>query len=208
MKGSGQWLVASGQWLVDISRRVVALVGFALMLANAADCTSVIVTSPDVRYPIQAASVREVDFKNLSYKLGKSNSWFQLRDGICTKEYGDGVREPHSMEEVSLYEVSYFDLDQKGKPQHALVVLNYLTIAGSSSEEGVIQVFGIRNDRLVMIQQFAYDRQAPGTGETFDRAAGVLTVTARTDDQSAHCCPKSIDIVSYRWIVDRRGIST
>ena len=178
-------------------RRCLLFTCFALTIAAAADDPSVIVTFPDIRYPIVATSVQEVDFNNLRYKMG--NHWFQLHNGIGSKEYGDGVREPRSREDLSLDQSFYFDRDSKGIPQHALIVLTYTSIAGSSSEEGVIQVFGIRAGHPRATQQLDYDRQAPGTGSTFDPSTGLLTVTARTADDSAHCCPKHVDIACYRW---------
>ena len=65
--------------------------------------------------------------------------------------------------------------------------------------DGLLQVIEVENRRLVVNQQLTFDRQAPGTDADFDPKTATLTVRARSNDDSPHCCPKSIDVVTFRW---------
>ena len=65
--------------------------------------------------------------------------------------------------------------------------------------DGILQVFEVRQSDLFVSQQMSFDLQAPGTGVEFDPATRILTVRARTNDDSPHCCPKGVDVVTFRW---------
>jgi hypothetical protein len=58
-------------------------------------------------------------------------------------------------------------------------------------------LFEIRNGVLTQVAEFEYDTQAPGTGAKFD--GSQLTIAARSADETANCCPKNLDIVTYSW---------
>jgi hypothetical protein len=139
-------------------------------------------------------SIRKVDFKNLWYWFvhGTGGASFRLRDGKFEDKSDFGGNE------ISLVRVYYFQL-KDAEPEWALVQIAWSSGGGSSSDEGVLQVFKVEEEQLVMTQQFEYDLQAKGTGMDFNPKTGILIVRARTRDNTAHCCPKHIDIVTYRW---------
>jgi hypothetical protein len=60
-------------------------------------------------------------------------------------------------------------------------------------------LFRIDGEGLVETQQLDFDMQAEGAGTDFDPATRILTIRARTNDDRAHCCPKSIDVVKFKW---------
>jgi len=139
-------------------------------------------------------SIRKVDFANLYYYDGdgKTGNLFQLRGGKVKAKYKIGG------EEISLDRVYYFRTG-KGEPEAALVQLQLFSYGGSSSMDCVLLVFQIDEGSLVATQQLRFDLQAEGTGVDFDHTSNTLTVRARSNDDSPHCCAKSIDVVTFAW---------
>jgi len=159
------------------------------------DGTSVDVTAREIPYGKEPVdSIRKVDFKNFRYSVveGETHSSFRLRDGKFKRRFDVGG------EEISLDHVFYFRGNSAG-PEWALVQLDWISAVGSSTGEGVLQVFKFEDKVLFMTQQLTYDLHARGTGMDFNPKSGTLTVRARTNDDSPHCCPRSLDIVTYRW---------
>lgn len=155
--------------------------------------SAVIRRQVNVQYLGPFDSIRKVDFRNLTYlvKFDKDYS-FQIRDGAFNS------RTEYFLDDISLDHVYYFR-NNSGNPERALVQLTWVSVSGSSGRDGILLVFQIDMGSLVQIQQMDYDLQAEGTGSEFDPVSGVLTIQARSNDDSAHCCPKSIDIVTLRW---------
>jgi hypothetical protein len=103
-------------------------------------------------------------------------------------------------ESVSLKDVFCINHEHKdGGTNHAIVITDWIDCGGSCSSVGVVQLFTIRLGHPVMTQQFDFDSHAVGTGATFDPESLTLTITGRSDDHSANCCPTSFDVVTYRW---------
>jgi hypothetical protein len=107
-------------------------------------------------------------------------------------------RDSNGFTDVRLEHVWQFDL-QEGQPHHSLVFLDHVTGQASSLANGRLLVFGVRDGHPAVVQRLSFDRQAPGTGASFDIASGRLVVKARSDDDSPHCCPENLDIVTYQW---------
>jgi len=146
------------------------------------------------RYVGSFESIRKVDFVNLYYYDGdgKTGDLFQLRNGKVKVKY------PIGAEEITLDRVYYFR-PSKAEPEAALVQLEWFSAGGSSSMDCVLYVFQLDEGSLVATQRLSFDLQAEGTGTDFARASNTLTVRARSNDDSAHCCPRSIDIVTFKW---------
>jgi hypothetical protein len=83
------------------------------------------------------------------------------------------------------------------------VALNWLACGGSCSNDELLFVFAVENGHTVITQELDFDVQAAGAGTWFNAASGKLTIKARSDDGSAHCCPQHIDVVSFRWSGDK-----
>lgn len=57
-----------------------------------------------------------------------------------------------------------------------------------------------------LLQFLKIDAQVPGSGVAFDSQHRTLTVKGRYKDESPHCCPRELEIVSYRWSDDGRFV--
>ena len=163
------------------------------------------ISFPNYQYQETATSIRDVDFGNLKYHL--LGEEVKLRKGRFKK--ARQIRGTDAIErvEVSLGRVWYFDL-RDGQPQRALVSVVFFSAVGSSSNTGILLVFALRDEHPTVTQQLDYDLQAPGTGESFERRLEILTVKARSDDGSAHCCPQHLDVASFKWEQDRFGLKS
>jgi hypothetical protein len=179
----------------------LCVLAISLLLGAVEEFSGQSVFGPTVRvstvehwYGETVNSIRQIDFRNLWYyvKFGTRGHSFQLRNGEFKRESDFGG------DEISLEHVYYFRLD-KSEQERALVQIQCDSHGGSSGQAAVLQVFEVELEQLVMTQQLEYDLQARGTGTEFNPKTGVLTVRARTNDGSAHCCPKSVDIVTLRW---------
>lgn len=155
------------------------------------------VTSPMRQYRESVRSLKEIDFKNLDYSLDGER--FHLRNGAATgdKVIG-GTAGATERFDIGLEHIWYFDF-QDHQPRRVLVSLSLVQAAGSSSDTGYVLLFEIINSRLTITRQFAYDLQAPGTGSKFNPKTGLLTITARANDGSAHCCPQNLETAIFKW---------
>lgn len=169
------------------------LVGGMLTPAWAA---SVYVIEPSYQYSVAVPSIRAVDFKNLRlvhFYEGKLDRSFQLKDGKYHDEGSLGGND------LSLGDISYFSPGE-GEPEAALVGVDWVSWGGSSSSDGLLQLFEVQSGHLQLIQQFDWDSTDVSiAGFKFDKDAGVLTVTARADDASFHHQPEHVDVVTFKW---------
>jgi len=159
---------------------------------------SVRVTSLAYKYaePRALRSIRDVDFRNLRVVVfdaeGKPAGRFPLRNGLLERSTVVGG------EDLDLGDVYYFK-GAHNENEKALVELSWLSCGGSCSQSGYLLVFELRRGELFAIQQITYDLQAPGALDRFFPQSAVLTVLGRTADDSPHCCPKSLDEVTFDW---------
>src|SRR5262249_37512395 len=119
---------------------------------------------------------------------------FQLRNGKYSDEGPKGL----GGNEIELSTVKYFRAMKSG-PEIALVEIYWTSWGGSSSQNCHLLIFRVDGEQLVETQQLDFDTQAAGTGTDLDFADGVLTIRARANDESPHCCPKLLDIVKFKW---------
>jgi len=159
---------------------------------------SVQATSIAYRYasPRDLRSIRDVNFGNLRIVIfdakGRPAAQFPLRNGRLERARKIGG------EEVDIGRAHYFKDPQNGT-ERALVDLGWTSVGGSSGTTGILLVFEVRDGRLSIIQQINYDMHAPGTLYKFYPGTRVLIVLGRTADDSPHCCPKSLDEVTFGW---------
>ena len=81
----------------------------------------------------------------------------------------------------------------------AIVLYRWSWAGGSSSQSDVVQVFGCKHDRLVVLQQISNDAHSENAGINYDPRTGNLTVKSVRYGAGAHCCPEKLDVVSFRW---------
>jgi hypothetical protein len=147
------------------------------------------VTYPNTTYDSEVRAIGEVDFTNFEYRIGGQQ--IRLTKGAYH------MHEDFSFEDAKLERVWPFDTPDG--QHHALVFLDDVSGGGSSNDTGLVLVFGVRGNHPVVTQEMSFDRQAEGTGVAFDPALRRLVVKARSNDDSPHCCAKSVDEVTYTW---------
>ena len=87
----------------------------------------------------------------------------------------------------------------RGVAEHALLATNWLSCGASCNSHEIVQLFELRGANPVLVQQISFDSDAGGTGANVDDNSLTLTITGRSNEDSPHCCPKSLDVVTYRW---------
>ena len=177
---------------VKLTVLAALVVGSAIMSAHTRPAVDI--RYPNRTYEAAVSTVREIPFRNFRYFLNGTS--YQLRNGKAA------VRKHLFYIDVDLGNVWYFDV-KDGQPQRALVSLGLTEAAGSSSSTGFLQVFKIEDGHPLVTQEFSYDLQARGAGESFDSTSLTLIIRARSDDDSAHCCAKNIDIAVFKWRDDK-----
>jgi len=72
---------------------------------------------------------------------------------------------------------------------------------GSSHQEDIIQVFSLKDKKLVLQQEIIADMHGPFLHSArFDSMSTVLTMNSiRYADGEGHCCASLVDIVSFKW---------
>jgi hypothetical protein len=173
---------------------LVGVVAAAQQPSSSSTGPSVHVSFPNTLHKVRAEDICAVDFPNIRLEryAGRAR---QLNKGKYDYQGTDGF------ESVSLDDVHC--LDVQGGVRYAVVESTWTYGHGSSNNDCVIQLFTLRFGYPVVVQQFDFDCHALSTGSTFDSTSKKLTIRARTDDDSPHCCAKSLDVVTYVWRDDR-----
>jgi hypothetical protein len=135
------------------------------------------------------STLKEVDFKNRSYSLDGTK--VQVKGGVYH------YWEPGSYEDVEVGDI-WFRTEPRDGSQYAVVSLLH-DYGGTGVDEGLVQVFTVANKRLELIQELSFDAQANGSGVKFDANSRRLTIRARSNDDSPHCCAKNLDVVEFFW---------
>jgi hypothetical protein len=136
------------------------------------------------------SSLTDVDFTNRSYRL--NNTELQIKSGVYHYQQDGGFEDVKVRDTWSLK-------DPRNGSQYAVVSLYDVSGGGSSNDEGLVQVFTVANKRLELVQELSFDEQASGSGVKFDANSRHLTIRARSDDDSPHCCAKNLDVVDFVW---------
>jgi hypothetical protein len=129
-----------------------------------------------------------VDYRNAPLFAGDRT--VPLRDGKYEQNENPGS------DSVTVEHV--FCLDH-GVAEHALLATDWVSCGASCNSSGMVQVFELRGGHPVVVQQIDFDSDAKGTGAAFDDDSRILTITGRSNEESPHCCAKSLDVVAYRW---------
>lgn len=135
-------------------------------------------------------SVCGIDFPNSQLVEGDSsvkltNGKYEKRDGLTS-------------ESVTLKNVFCFH-ERTNQAEHAVVATDWMGCGASCHSSGAVQIFTLRDNHPLLTQQIDFDSNAEGTGAIFDDNSQTLTITGRSNEESPDCCPKSLDVVTYRW---------
>jgi hypothetical protein len=150
-----------------------------------------VVTSNHV-HTTTTESLRRMDFRNLQFRIfdedGKSMIAAKLRNGEYerTDENGSDC--------LGLDWVRFVGEHS----EFAIVSLDWVTIGGSSSPIGVIQVFTLREGHPVVVQQIRSNKRGCGTSSALGTHPILLTVTGAHGWE--HCCPKTLDVIEFLWV--------
>jgi hypothetical protein len=122
-----------------------------------------------------------------------------VSDGEDTVSLRAGKYEKHEQFGESSVKVKFLSCLDRGVAEHALLATDWVSCGGSCNSHEIVQVFGLRGAHPVLVQQIYFDSDATGTGATFDDRLQTLTITGRSNEESPHCCPRSLDVITYRW---------
>src|ERR1039457_5924524 len=150
---------------------------------------------PQYSYNQRVNSLHEIDFRNFALIIfggrGKTNLVAKLRNGIFQRDYPNACHDW-----LKLASVKYFD-DANAEGQKALVMADWVSACGSSSDIGVVQVFEIANGRPDVLQQIEYNERGNGATSSFDVKTGTLTI--KSVHGWEHCCPTTLDVGTFKW---------
>lgn len=123
-----------------------------------------------------------------------------VSDGEDTVPLRAGKYEGHEQHEgESSVEVKLLSCLDRGVAEHALLATDWVSCGANCNSHEIVQVFELRGGHPVLVQQINFNSDATGTGVTFDDNSLTLTITGRSSEESPHCCPTSLDVVTYRW---------
>lgn len=151
---------------------------------------AVTVLSPNRVLEETVPSVCGIDFNNSQIVQGDSS--VQLANGAYEKRNDVGT------ESVSLKNVFCLH-ESTNQTEHAVVATDWTGCGASCHSSGAVQIFALRDNRPVLTQELDFDSNALGSGATFDDKSQTLTISGRSTEESPDCCPKSLDVVTYRW---------
>lgn len=162
--------------------------------------SAVATVEPNYGYTQPISSFRQVDFKNFDFVVfdvdGQPSRSVSLENG----EYHERHEETGS--DLTLGPVQYFGtsrLSVKNEPRYVLVTLRERDLGTNPTDASIVQVWKMEKHHLYVVQQLTFDQQAPGAGVSFDTKTGRLIIKARTNDDSPACCPRSLELISFRW---------
>jgi hypothetical protein len=176
--------------------RIFALVIFCTVTCLSASASlqqpAVQVEYHNQRFSQTTDSIREVNFQDIAIELfGRPT---RRGKGYFHREASSS----RGIFEATLQKTIYFR-PGNNEPERALLIFSLFYAGGSSTDLGGIYIFALHDNHPVLIQELSYDRQAEGTGEIFNPRDLSLTIRARAQDGSAHCCPEHLDIERFQW---------
>lgn len=81
--------------------------------------------------------------------------------------------------------------------EFAIVPFSWVTAGGSTSDFGVVQVFTLREGHPVVVQQILFNTR--GCGASSQLSIRPLLLTIKGVHGWEHCCPKTLDVIKFRW---------
>lgn len=154
------------------------------------------ISFPNYRYEATVFSLQEVNFSNLTvFWFGKNGPRREVKLTNGRYEKDD---EYHGGEYITLDLMKLLDAKQK-EAEYAVIDIDWRTCGGSCSESGLAQVFAVQSGHPTVVEQIRYERHAPNTGASMNAASNTLILTGRSSEPSANCCPKSLDVMSFKW---------
>jgi hypothetical protein len=151
------------------------------------------VTSPDHVYVTATKSLRHLDFRNFQFHIfdedGTSELTAKLRNGIYESKW----TVQNGANWLRLDWVRFVGEDS----EFAIVSLSWVTTGASASDFGVVQVFTLREGHPVVLQLILFNTRGCGASSAFSTRFLLLTIKGVHGWE--HCCPKTLDVMKFRW---------
>ena len=177
-------------------RAIVALVVVALPFAigqERSDDPTVEISYPRFEFPDKGCDVSIQHFRNSPAYFLEGNS---VSESVHLQNGSFERRETGNYESANL---SWVQQSTAEDQRIAIVAYRWMWAGGSSSQSDVIQVLECDKGRFVVLQQILNDAHSDQAGAKYDASAGILTVRSVRYGSGAHCCPESLDVVTFKW---------
>lgn len=189
-----------------IKRRSWALTLLLLFLSFAGNANpatfrpTVDVIRPEYPYQQTVESLHAIDFRNFEFRIFNDDRKPMLTARLRHGSYKSGWNTQEGMsDDVGLNWIRFVGSSDS---EYAVISLWWVEAAGSSSSYGIVQVFALQDKHPVVIQQIEFNTRNCQTAEaSFAAANGVLTVKGVHGWE--HCCPRTLDVVTFRWTGSR-----
>jgi hypothetical protein len=152
------------------------------------------VSYPDCMYKTGVDSLHKRDIEGRAVICDGKNISQSLR---LTK--GEGSRRIGKLGEITSAWLGWVWIIENN---FAVGTYRWEWIAGSSSHSDFVQVFQLRENRLVVTQQIHFDTHHGGktAGATYDPGTETLEIRAvGYSGSEGRCCPSKLKIVKYAW---------
>lgn len=154
------------------------------------------------QYEKTISSLRAIDFRNVEYRFFvEDDATGEIRPEFTARLHnGKFHRDERSNGVYTGSDDIGFDWVQfiTGPQQYAVVSLWWTSVGGSSSPSEVIEVFGFEHQHPTVVQEIMFNvRGCSAARATFNAANNTLRVVAVHGWE--HCCPKTLDVVTYKW---------
>ncbi len=150
----------------------------------------------DHDYPGKYPSIQKVDFRNMHLvvfdQAGKTDTVLKFSNGGRKWKEKNG-----DVNEARIEAVDYLT----PADEYAFVKFYWVSISGSSDDEGYAQVFRLANHELRVVQQLRWNEQFE-TKEKYSFDASTKTLTVRSAHfmpNDAHCCISAMDVFTLQW---------
>ena len=156
------------------------------------------IVRPNHVYTATNESLRQVDFRNFQFHIFDKNGASTLSARLRNGKY-DSKKSDRKWKMGDGYDWLRLDWVRfAGKnSEFAIVSLSWVTAGGSTSDFGVVQVLTLLESQPVVVQQILFNTRGCGTSADLDTRLLLLTVTGVHGWE--HCCPKTLDVIKFRW---------
>jgi hypothetical protein len=182
-------------WLTALCLSSILAAQTPALVENPPSETSFHLSAIEFSYPGTYRSLSQIDFRNLAVNF-LENGLRPLKDGKYESQDKDVGFEAATFESVD-----FLPSTARTREQFALVLYTHTSGEGSTSNDGIAQVFALADGHLKIVQQMTWDEHFSPPGNWYMHLSnGVLTIrSARYLDGDAHCCIAGMDTVTLRW---------
>jgi hypothetical protein len=141
--------------------------------------------------------IAAIDFRNRAYRLpgdgeGAAPAEIPLQDGRYAKS-GEGA----PSETVEISEIRYYPAGSV-PAQLAIVFLTRVRAGGSSSCDGIVQLFGVSEGHLMMHHQVTYNCHGESGARVSESGEDLEIRSVAFAPGDAHCCPSFQDLAAFK----------